>query len=167
MSDVPARGPGATDGDDDPAELLLELLEEVAAGMGLDCEVSVEEGDGVLSGYFEGPDVSLLIGRRGQTLDAIQHLAQRIVFREYPSQTRVAIDAGGYREQRAHALHGSADDAAEEALRSGRPVELEPMPASERRIVHEHLRDRDDVQTHSEGDEPERYLVVSPEGLSQ
>ncbi len=163
MSDELDHDRRAVDGDEDPADLLLELLEEVADGVGLDCEVSVEEGDGVLNGYFEGADVSLLIGRRGQTLDAIQHLAQRIVFREHPAQTRVAIDAGGYREQRTRALHDDADDAAEEALRSGRPVELKAMPASERRIVHEHLRDRADVQTHSEGDEPERYLVVSPQ----
>jgi spoIIIJ-associated protein len=149
--------------EDDPAELLLELLEEVADGLGLDCEVTVEEGDGVLSGCFEGTDMGLLTSRRGQALDAIQHLAQRIVFREYPAQTRIAVDAGGYREQRARVLHADADAAAEEASRSGRPVELEAMPASERRIVHEHLRDRDDVQTHSEGDEPERYLVVSPQ----
>jgi spoIIIJ-associated protein len=72
------------------------------------------------------------------------------------------VDADGYRERRAHALREDADDAAEEALRSGRAVELDPMPASERRVVHEHLRDRGDVRTHSEGEEPERYLVVSP-----
>jgi spoIIIJ-associated protein len=163
MTQEPAGDEPRTTDDDDPAELLLELLEEIADGLGLDCEVGVEEGDDVLSGYFEGSDVSLLIGRRGQTLDAIQHLAQRIVFRGHPSQTRVTIDADGYREGRARALREDADDAAQEALSSGRPVELDPMPASERRVVHEHLRDRDDVQTHSEGEEPERYLVVSPQ----
>ena len=75
---------------------------------------------------------------------------------------RVVIDANGYRERRAEALRAEADDAAEEALRSGEPVELDPLPPFERRIVHEYLRERGDVETHSEGDEPERFLVVSP-----
>lgn len=146
----------------EPADLLVELLEEVTAGLGLDVEVEVEEGEGVLVGRVVGDDVGLLIGRRGQTIDAVQHLAQRIVFPDGPSPTRVEIDADGYRERRAELLRADADEAADEAVRDGQPVELDPMPASERRIVHEHLRDRDDVETHSEGDEPDRYLVVSP-----
>ncbi len=146
----------------EPAELLEELLEEVTAGLGLDVEIEVEERTGVLSGRVVGDDVGLFIGRRGQTIDAVQHLAQRIVFPEGPSATRVEIDADGYRARRAELLRADADDAADEAIREGRPVELEPMPASERRIVHEHLRERGGVETHSEGDEPDRYLVVAP-----
>jgi spoIIIJ-associated protein len=153
---------GARYAEEDPAELLEELLEEVAEGLGLDCEVSVAQEDGVLRGVIEGEDVGLLIGRRGQTIDAVQHLAQRIVFPQGQATSRVVVDADGYRERRARALHEDADDAAEEALRLGQPVELDPMPASERRVVHEYLRERGDVETHSEGDEPERYLVVTP-----
>jgi len=145
-----------------PAELLEELLEEIAAALGLDADVEVEERDGVLRGELVGDDVGLFIGRRGQTIEAVQHLAQRIVFPDGPSQTRIEIDADGYRERRAELLRDDADDAAEEALRDGRPVELEPMPPSERRIVHEYLRDRPGVETHSEGEEPERFLVISP-----
>lgn len=145
-----------------PAELLEELLEELLDGLGLDAEVVVEESDGVLTGDLVGEDVGLFIGRHGQTIDAVQHLAQRIVFPGGPSRTRVVIDADGYRERRAQALREDADEAADDVLAAGRAVELEPMPASERRIVHEHLRERGDVQTHSEGDEPERFLVVSP-----
>jgi spoIIIJ-associated protein len=147
-----------------PAEMLEELLEEVVDGLGLDAEIEVEEGDSVLTGRVVGDDVGLFIGRRGQTIDAVQHLAQRIVFPEGPSDVRVAIDADGYRERRAEVLQAEADEAAEQALRSGRAVELDPMPASERRIVHEHLRDHGDVETHSEGDEPDRYLIISPRG---
>jgi spoIIIJ-associated protein len=146
----------------EPAEALEELLEEVADGLGLDVEVEVREGDGVLRGNLRGDDVGLFIGRRGQTIDAVQHLAQRIVFREGPSPVRVVIDADGYREGRAESLQADAEEAAEEARRSGSPVELDPMPAAERRIVHEYLRERGGVGTHSEGDEPERRLVVSP-----
>jgi spoIIIJ-associated protein len=151
------------DADDlEPAEALEELLEEVADGLGLDVEVEVQEGDGVLRGNLRGDDVGLFIGRRGQTIDAVQHLAQRIVFREGPSPVRVVIDADGYRERRAESLRADAEQAADEAQRSGKPVELEPMGASERRIVHEYLRERGSVETHSEGDEPARRLVVTP-----
>ncbi len=152
------------DTQEDPAEVLAEMLEEVADGLGLECEVSVEAQEGVLRGCLEGNDVGLLIGRRGQTIDAVQHLAQRIVFHGGESKTRVVVDVDGYRERRAHILREDADGAADEALRSGAAVELDPMPASERRVVHEHLRERGDVRTHSEGEEPERYLVVSPLG---
>ncbi|MGA9875769.1 MAG: R3H domain-containing nucleic acid-binding protein [Solirubrobacteraceae bacterium] len=147
---------------EDPLSVLRELLEEIADGLGLDVDVQVDEADGVLSGSLEGDDVGLFIGRRGQTIDAVQHLAQRIVFHGGSPDARVVIDADGYRARRAEVLQSIALDAAEESLRSGRAVELDPMPASERRIVHEYLRDRDDVQTHSEGEEPERYLVVEP-----
>lgn len=147
---------------DDPSALLRELLEEIADGLDLDVDIHVEQSDGVLTGRVEGDDVGLLIGRRGQTIDAVQHLAQRIVFHGGSPDTRVIIDADGYRERRAAALRSIALDAAEESLRTGDAIELDPMPASERRIVHEYLRERGDVETHSEGEEPERYLVVEP-----
>jgi len=153
---------GLTGEELEPGEVLQDLLEEVAEGLGLDVKVEVDEDDGVLSGRLQGEGVGLFIGRRGQTIDAVQHLAQRIVFREGPSPVRVVIDADGYREWRAEQLRAEADDAAEEALRSGQRVELDPMSPAERRIVHEHLRERGGVATHSEGEEPERYLVVTP-----
>jgi spoIIIJ-associated protein len=152
----------AQDTELEPAEALEDLLEEIVEDLQLDATVEVEERDGVLTGRLEGENVGLFIGRHGQTIDAVQHLAQRIVFPEGPSSVRVVIDANGYRERRAEALRGEADDAADQAISTGQAVELDPMPASERRIVHEYLRDHDDVETHSEGDEPERYLVISP-----
>jgi spoIIIJ-associated protein len=150
------------DADLTPPQLLEELLEEIIDGLGLDAEVEVLERDGVLSGSIEGEDVGLFIGRHGQTIDAVQHLAQRIVFPEGPSEVRVVIDANGYRQRRADALRAEADDAADDAIGSGKPVELDPLPPFERRIVHEYLRERGDVETHSEGNEPKRYLVISP-----
>ncbi len=150
--------------EESPSEILEDLLAEIADDLDLDVEIEIDEAGGVLRGCLHGEDVGLFIGRRGQTIDAVQHLAQRIVFHDGPSEVRVVIDADGYRERRAQTLRADAEDAAEEALRSGRPVELEPMPASERRVVHEHLREHGDVETHSEGEEPERYLVVAPLG---
>lgn len=146
----------------EPNEALRELLEEIVDALGLDVEVEVEEREGLLSGRIRGADVGLFIGRRGQTIDAIQHLAQRIVFPEGPAGARIVVDADGYRERRADLLRDDADDAAEEAVRTGSTVEFDPLPSWERRIVHEYLRDRPDVQTHSEGEEPDRYVVVSP-----
>jgi spoIIIJ-associated protein len=146
----------------EPVEALEELLEEIADGLRLDVDVKVDERDGVLDGRLEGEDVGLFIGRHGQTIDAVQHLAQRIVFPDGPSSVRVVIDANGYRERRAEALRADADEAADEALSSGKPVELDPLPPFERRIVHEHLRERGGVETHSEGNEPERYLIITP-----
>ncbi len=151
-------------GDDElePAEALEELLEEILDGLDLDAEVLISEEHGLLTARLEGDDLGLFIGRRGQTIDAVQHLAQRIVFPAGPSDVRVVIDANGYRERRAEALRAEADEAAEEAIASGKPVELPPLPPFERRIVHEYMRDRGDVETHSDGDEPDRYLVISP-----
>jgi|NGEPerStandDraft_6_1074524.scaffolds.fasta_scaffold00486_9 spoIIIJ-associated protein len=162
MSDETGQDAELASEDLDPPEALAELLEEIADRLGLDVEVEVGERDGVLTGSLEGEDVGLFIGRHGQTIDAVQHLAQRIVFPDGPSTVRVVIDANGYRQRRAEALRGEADDAADDAVRSGKPVELDPLPPFERRIVHEYLRERGDVETHSEGNEPGRYLVVSP-----
>ena len=156
-------GTGDAPGEDlESPESLEELLEEVADCLGLDVEVEVLEAGGVLTGRLDGEDVGLFIGRHGQTIDAVQHLAQRIVFPEGPSSVRVVIDANGYRERRSEALRGMADDAAEDAISSREPIELDPLPPFERRIVHEYLRDRGGIETHSEGDEPARYLVISP-----
>jgi spoIIIJ-associated protein len=152
----------APDEDLAPAELLEELLEEIVEDLQLDASVEVEERAGVLTGRLAGENVGLFIGRHGQTIDAVQHLAQRIVFHGGPPSSRLVVDVGGYRERRERMLREDADVAAEDALRLGEPIELPSMPAAERRIVHEHLRERGDVRTHSEGEEPDRRLVVSP-----
>jgi spoIIIJ-associated protein len=144
-----------------PAEELRDLLETLVEAMDLDAEVVVTEEDGLLSGALDGTDLGRFIGRHGQTIEAVQHLAQRIVLRGGAGGPRVVVDAAGYRERREVALRAQADDAASAAVRGGDPVSLEPMSAAERRFVHEHLRERGDVATQSVGDEPERRLVVS------
>jgi spoIIIJ-associated protein len=162
MSDDGAREAGPAGEELEPPEALEELLEEIVEDLGLDVEIEVVVEGGALTGRLEGEDVGLFIGRHGQTIDAVQHLAQRIVFPDGPSAVRVVIDANGYRGRRAAALRGEADDSADQAVATGKPVELDPLPPFERRIVHEYLRERDDVETHSEGNEPERHLVISP-----
>ena len=148
---------------DTQSEAIRELLEHVVTGLGLDATVEVTVGDERVTGTVHGEDLGLFIGRHGQTIDAVQHLAQRVAgARAGDGRRRVVIDAEGYRDRRESMLHRQADQAAESALRSGRPVALDAMTASERRLVHEYLRDHEEVETYSEGDEPDRHLVVAP-----
>jgi spoIIIJ-associated protein len=145
-----------------PADRVADLLEHVLDATGIDASVAVEETDDELRANIDGDDLGLLIGRHGQTIDAIQHLAYRIAYQGGEERKRVTVDAAGYRERRAELLQQDADDAVEEALRIGEPVALDAMNAVERRVVHEYLRDRDGIETYSEGVEPDRHLVVAP-----
>ena len=151
---------------DDPLERVRDLLEEVADALDLDADVEVELRDGVIHGTLVGEELGLFIGRHGQTIDAVQHLAfkaaSRGVDRAADERPRVVIDAAGYRDRRAQVLHRQADQAASEALRAGRPTPLESMSATERKVVHEYLSQRTDLETYSEGTEPDRHLVVAP-----
>ena len=147
---------------DTPEARVRELLEEVVDALDLDAEIQVSDDGEVVMGKLVGEDLGLVIGRHGQTIDALQHLAWRIAVRESDERRRVVIDAAGYRDRRAAALQAQADQAVADALRFSRPVALDAMTASDRKVVHEYLRDRGDVETYSEGDEPDRHLVVAP-----
>lgn len=148
---------------EEPVERVREVVGRVIEALGLDASVNVTETDEEIRATIEGPDeMGRLIGRHGQTIDALQHLAWRAAYHDRGERKAVVVDAAGYRQRREEALQRQADRAASEALRYGRPVELEPMSAAERKTVHNYLADRTDVETHSEGDEPERRLVVSP-----
>ncbi len=144
------------------AERVREMLERIVSETGMDARIEVREDDDGVLAELHGDDLGLLIGHHGQTLDAIQHLAYRIAFRGSHERKRVVVDAAGYRERRAVALRAAADQAAETAVHDGRPVALEAMSAVERKVVHEHLKSRRDVETYSEGQEPARTLVVAP-----
>jgi len=143
-------------------ERVEETLERIAEAAGVDASIRVEEDEELISAEYEGDDLGLLIGHHGQTIDAIQHLAYRIAFRGHDGRKGVVVDAAGYRERRSTALRAEADSAADAAIRQGRPVELQAMSSLERKVVHEYLRDRRDVETYSEGQEPDRRLVVAP-----
>ena len=147
----------------EPVERVREVVARVIEALGLDASVEVSESAEEIRATVDGPDeMGRLIGRHGQTIDALQHLAWRAAYHDRGERKSVVVDAAGYRARREEALQRQADRAASEALRFGRPVELEPMSAAERKTVHNYLADRMDVETHSEGDEPERRLVVSP-----
>ena len=147
---------------DEPAERVRAIVARVVNSLGLHATVDIDESEDEIRATVNGDDLGLLIGKHGSTIDALQHLAFRAAFRGEEIRKQVVVDAAGYRERREGALHRMADRAAAEALRYARPVELEPMRATERKIVHTYLSERSDVETHSEGDEPDRRLVVSP-----
>jgi spoIIIJ-associated protein len=146
------------------ADRVRALLERVSEALALDADVVMEQDDEGIRGTLEGDDLGLFIGRHGTTIDAVQHLAFKVANRNAgrDEAVRVTVDAAGYRERREQMLHRQADQAAARAARSGRPVALDAMSATERKVVHEHLKDRDDVETYSEGTEPDRHLVVAP-----
>ncbi len=147
----------------EPAERVRELVEGVLDELDLDGEVEIEEDDDRIAAVVVGDDdYGLLIGKRGQTIDALQLLCYQAAFRGMRERKRVMVDAAGYRERRRETLISRADRAAEQALAGDRTVEMDPMSAQERRVVHEHLKERAGVETYSEGDEPRRCVVVAP-----
>jgi spoIIIJ-associated protein len=158
-SAAPARV--QTDGSE-LAGRVRELLEEISAGLGIRCRVDVTEDEEAVTASLSAPDLGLLIGRHGQTIDAIQYLVNAIVFRNNEHAKTVVVDAAGYRERRQSLLESLAMRTAERVTSTGRPVDLEPMSAAERRIVHLRLKEVAGVTTRSEGDEPNRYVVVEP-----
>jgi spoIIIJ-associated protein len=138
------------------------LLQHIVDELGLEAKVAVEEGEEEIHADIEGEDVGLLIGRHGQTIDAVQLIAYQAAFRGRQDRKRVSVDAAGYRRRQGESVRRRADLAAEDAVRHGQAVEMDPMGSNERRVVHEHLRDRPEIETYSEGDEPNRYVVVAP-----
>src|ERR1700734_2699301 len=111
--------------DAETIEYVEEILESIAEAAGVDAEVRVEDSGEAITAEFVGDDLALLIGHHGQTIDAIQHLAYRIAFHDIDERRPLTVDAAGYRERRAATLHAVADQAAETAVREGRPVPLE------------------------------------------
>jgi len=147
---------------DAPAARVEAVLEEIVEALDLQAGIEVSEDDERIAARVEGEELGLLIGRRGQTIDAIQLLCYRAAFRGRGDRKRVSVDAAGYRERRRETIEHQAERAAERALETGKEIELEPMSASERKIVHDHLAERSGLETFSEGEEPERCVIVAP-----
>jgi spoIIIJ-associated protein len=147
----------------DLAAGVRDLLVRIAAALGIDARIDVHEDDAAVTATVGASDAGLLIGRHGQTIDAVQYLLNAIAHRrgEEPHK-EVVVDAAGYRERRRATLEALALRSAEQARASGEPVELEPMTAVERKVVHLVLKERGGVETRSEGTEPNRYVVVLP-----
>jgi spoIIIJ-associated protein len=147
---------------DEPAARVETMLDEIVDALDLEAEIEIVEDDDQITARVDGEDLGLLIGRRGQTIDAVQLLCYRAAFRGRGDRKRVSVDAAGYRQQRRGTVERQADRAAERALETGKEIELEPMSPTERKIVHDRLADRSGLETFSEGEEPERCVIVAP-----
>jgi spoIIIJ-associated protein len=151
--------------DSDLGAQVREILERITNGLGLRCRIQIAEDDETITAALSGTNLGLLIGKHGQTIDAIQYLVNAIVWRKWPDDRKeVVVDAAGYRDRRRAALEALAVRSAEEALASHSPVTLEPMTAVERKIVHLRLKDFDGVETASDGTEPNRAVMIMPTG---
>ena len=139
---------------------LAELLEKVAVALGLVATVKIRETDEELVADLVGDDLGLFIGRHGSTLDAVQYLANIIVFRGLEGRKRIIIDAEDYRDRREETLRSLAERGASEVMKGKLEYEMKPMNAAERRIIHIHLQDREGMETTSEGKEPFRRVVI-------
>jgi spoIIIJ-associated protein len=140
-----------------------ELIERIVGAIGVTAQVHLEEDDETITLACVGSNLGVLIGRHGQTIDAVQYLANAIMFRRHPEERKeIVVDAAGYRARRRVSLESLAVRSAKRALAEGERVELEPMTAVERKVIHIRLKEFDGVETTSEGAEPNRYVVVLP-----
>ena len=148
--------------DDSPAGTAHAFLEELTKLMGVDVTIDMgTDAEGNVYGYINGDTLGILIGRRGETLDAVQYLTSLKVNRGREGYTRVTLDTENYRAKREDTLIRLANRMANRALRTGRKVSLEPMNPYERRIIHYALQQTSGVTTHSEGEEPNRHVVIT------
>jgi spoIIIJ-associated protein len=174
---APARVLASVDADGEPgpvteavdeselAATVRDLLERIVGEIGVHARLEIEEDDETLTAAFSGRDLGLLIGKHGQTIDAIQYLANAIVYRgQMEDRKAIVVDAAGYRERRKASLDALAVRSAERVTSTGQRVELEPMTAVERKVVHVRLKDYPGVATSSEGTEPNRFVVIEPGG---
>ena len=148
----------------DPLGAARSVTSALIGAMGFRGAVNVREGDGAVQVSITGANLAPLIGRHGQTLEALDLLVNMIVSRRIGRRVPVVVDAERYRERRREALTALAQRTADRVRRSGEPVSLEPMSASERRVIHTALAAHAHVATHSEGDGADRHVVVALRG---
>jgi spoIIIJ-associated protein len=151
---------------EEQADAVADFVEELLAKMDIDAIAEpTEQGGRVYVDILDGDpeDMSLLIGRHGQTLDAIQELSRQVVGHRLDQRIKVLVDVEDYRKRRAERIVERAQAAAEAALDSGSEQELEPMDALERKIAHDAVAEIEGVSTESRGEDPDRYVVVLPD----
>lgn len=140
------------------------FLKDVFSSMNLEVEIitGIDEENNILEIELKGPEMGVIIGKRGQTLDSLQYLTSLAVNRKVENHTKIKLDTEDYRARRKATLENLAKNTAYKAKRNRRSVSLEPMNPYERRIIHSALQDNNYVTTHSEGEEPYRHVVVVP-----
>ena len=145
-----------------PEKKAIRLLKQIFEYMKLEVEIRVVELDNYSKIDLTGPDLGILIGRRGDTLDALQYYINLAANKNAEKRARFIIDVEGYRQRRQETLNRLALKLAEKAKRKGRNVVLEPMNPHERRVIHTALQNHKEVFTYSEGEEPYRKIIISP-----
>ncbi|MDD6038192.1 MAG: protein jag [bacterium] len=148
---------------DELEKLVKDFLAQVFAAMKLEVEIITKYNadDKVIDVEFKGPEMGVLIGKRGQTLDSLQYLTNLAVNKQSDSYVKVKLDTEDYRKRRKETLENLAKNIAYKVKRTKRPVSLEPMNPFERRVIHSALQNDKYVSTHSEGEEPYRHVVVT------
>jgi spoIIIJ-associated protein len=145
----------------DPIEEGQQFLKDIMDQMGVQAQIEIFKRDEAIYFNLVGKDIGILIGRRGQTLDSLQYLVNAVVNRYTDHYLRIILDAERYREKRKEALEELAVRLARKVAKTKQSIKLEPMSALERKIIHTRLQEDRFVETHSEGEEPYRYLVIS------
>jgi spoIIIJ-associated protein len=163
-TDAVSEAPSAEPVDDsEQAAEVREVVERILDAIGVHARVDITETDERLTATIVGRELGLAIGKHGQTIDAIQYLANAVVWRGRGEERKaVVVDAAGYRARREATLESLAKRSADRAISSGRSVELDPMTAVERKVVHVALKETEGVVTRSEGTEPNRFVVIDP-----
>ncbi|MFD2923854.1 RNA-binding cell elongation regulator Jag/EloR [Halobacillus naozhouensis] len=146
----------------DPVQDAESFILEVAAQMGSPVQVKTEARGRDISIELTGDKIAMLIGKRGQTLNSLQYLAQLAINRESDQFYTIMLDAEGYRARRQETLETLADRLADKAIRTNDVVKLEPMPSYERKIIHAKLQDYQKVETDSAGKDPKRHIIIRP-----
>ncbi|MNP17071.1 R3H domain protein [compost metagenome] len=145
----------------DPYAVAVQFILDVGKSMGLEVQVDVQHSRDTTTLHIYGPDLGLMIGRRGQTLDSLQYLANIVANRVSNSYIRIILDAENFRERRKKTLEELADRLAGRVIRTHKEVVLEPMSPQERKVIHAKLQDHKSVKTYSKGEEPNRRVVIS------
>jgi spoIIIJ-associated protein len=148
---------------DDQADAAEDFIHGLLDVLDMDGEAEADIVDDTIEVRIAGPDMGLLIGRHGSTLEALQELTRAAVQHQTASRARLVLDIEGYRDRQRAIVERRARAAAADALKTRRPTELEPMTSFERKVVHTALADFDGVRTASEGEEPDRKVVIYPE----
>lgn len=166
MSEETTETTTTSPGDSRQAEVAAGIVRDILAGAGLEADVQFSQEEDDINIDVSGDDLGFAIGRRAQTLDAIQLIAYLVSAKavDPDDRRRVSVDIDEYRATREEELFDMADRAVRDALASGQSVELKPMTSNERRSIHHYLLDNGDVDTHSVGEDPERRLVITPAG---
>jgi len=160
---VAEPGPVQPVDESEQAGEVREVVERILEAIGVQARIEIVETDETVTATIVGRELGLAIGKHGQTIDAIQYLANAVVWRGRGDERKaVVVDAAGYRARREATLEALAKRSAERAISSGRSVELDPMTAVERKVVHLALKETDGVVTRSEGTEPNRFVVIDP-----